>query len=274
MRALFPLLLATSVLLSISGCALFAPRVHVSKLGPDRILTDEEVAKAQKLVEDSDKLWQARTDPLNVEKALDALKESLKIAPHNSQALWRAARATFWMAERAGAEKNKKKQLALADQGIDYAKRAIFVDTASKGGHYYLALNYGMHADAAPSQGLAMVQPMLKELKIVDKMGGSYDYSGPDRVMGQIYLNAPPWPTSVGDLDTAIEHLEEAADETPEYPENHLALAEAYLKARKHGETRKHLQRVLDAQPKPDWAAELPGWQKRAAELMAKLPKK
>ncbi|MBM3891590.1 MAG: tetratricopeptide repeat protein [Verrucomicrobia bacterium] len=274
MRAPIHLLLTASLLLPVTGCALFSPRVPVGKLGPDRILTDAEVAQAQKLVEESDKLWQARAAPANVEKALDTLKESLKIAPHNSQALWRAARACFSLAERAGADKDKKKQLELADQGIDYAKRATFVDTASTGGHYYLALNYGMHADAVPSQGLAMVKPMLKELKIVDDLDSSYDYGGPDRVMGQIYLHAPPWPTSVGDIDEAIDHLEDAADDHPQYPENQLALGEAYLKARKHNDARKHLQRVLDAQPKPDWAAELPGWQKRARELMAKLPKK
>ncbi|MCX7825273.1 MAG: tetratricopeptide repeat protein [Verrucomicrobiae bacterium] len=274
MRPPVQLLLATVLGLTFTGCALFSRPIAVSKLGPDRILTDEEVAKAQKLVEDSDKLWQGRADPANVERALETLKESLKIAPHNSQALWRAARACFALAERAGNEKDKKRQLELADQGIDYAKRAIFVDTASKGGHYYLALNYGMRADALPSQGLAMVKPMLKELKIVDDLDSSYDYGGPDRVRGLIYLNAPPWPTSVGDIEEAIDLLEDAAEEHPKYPENHLALGEAYLKARKYNDARKCFQRVLDAQPAPDWAAELPGWQKRARELMAKLPKK
>jgi tetratricopeptide (TPR) repeat protein len=211
---------------------------------------------------------------VNVEKALDTLKESLKIAPHNSRTLWRTARACFWLAEHAKAENDKKKQLAMADQGIDYARRAVFVDDGSKGGHYYLALNYGLHADAERSQGLALVHPMLKELRIVDELGGSYDYSGPNRVMGQIYLKAPPWPISVGDLDKAIDNLEDAVDENPEYPENHLALAEACLKARNHGNARKHLQRVLDAKPAPDWAAELPGWQEHARELLDELPKK
>jgi tetratricopeptide (TPR) repeat protein len=227
------------------------------------------------LVANADKLWLERGTLGNAEKALDTLSNALKLAPHNVQALWRAARACSWLAERAGDAKDKPLQAKLADEGIGYAQRATFVDSDRKEGYYYLALCYAMRADATPSNGLALVPLMVKALKKADEpVGGGLDHSGPDRVLAQIYLNAPPWPTSVGDVEEAVERLENACDQNPEYPENHLTLAEAYIKARKYRDVRKHLERVLKAEPAPDWAAELPRLKERAEELLKKLPQK
>ncbi|MHC4838152.1 MAG: tetratricopeptide repeat protein [Planctomycetota bacterium] len=50
---------------------------------------------------------------------------------------------------------------------------------------------------------------------------------GPDRFLGGVYLKAPPWPASIGDLELALEHLERAVTISPDNPENHLLLSEA-----------------------------------------------
>jgi len=256
-----------------TGC--FGPKIRFARLGPDRILTDAEVDKVRQMVADADKLWLQRGTPGSAEKSLDILRESLKLAPHNVHALWRAARACAWLAERAGDAKDKAGQARLSDEGIGYAQRATFVDSDRKEGYYYPALCYAMRADATPSNGLSLVPLMVKALKKADEpVGGGLDHSGPDRVLGQIYLNAPPWPTSVGDVEEAIDKLEDACDQNPEFPENHLALAEAYIKTRKYREARKHLERVLKAEPAPDWAPELPRLKAKAAKLLEKLPSK
>lgn len=266
---------AAAALCGVLATGCFSPKIRVAKLGPDRILTDEEVDKVHGMVKTADQLWLERATPGNAEKSLDTLRDALKLAPYNVQALWRAARACAWLAERVGDTKDKPGQAKLADEGISYAQRATFVDPDRKEGHYYLALSYAMHADAVPSQGLALVPKMIKALKKADEpVGGGLDYSGPDRVLGQIYLNAPPWPTSVGDVEEAIDKLENACDQHSEYPENHLALAEAYIKARKYRDARKRLERVLKAEPAPDWAAELPRLKERAQKLLEKLPQK
>lgn len=269
------LLLATAGLCTVLMTGCFGPKIRFAQLGPDRILTDAEVEKVRVMVSEADRLWLDRGTPGSAEKALDTLRESLKLAPHNIQALWRAARACAWVAERVGDAKDKVLQAKLADEGIGYAQRATFVDSDRKQGYYYLALCYAMRADATPSNGLALVPLMVKALKKADEpVGGGLDYSGPDRVLGQIYLNAPPWPTSVGDVEEAVEKLENACDQNPEFPENQLALGEAYIKTRKYRDARKHLDRVLKAEPAPDWAPELPRLKEKAAKLMEKLPSK
>jgi tetratricopeptide (TPR) repeat protein len=255
-----------------TGC--FYGRPRIKQLGPDRILTDAEVKKAEEKIIESDKAWAARAEAGSVQKSLDLLQESLKLAPHNTQALWRAARASYWLAEQAGFAKDEKKQFSLAETGASYAKHAIFVDTHSAEGNYFLALNFAMQADAAKSKGLAMIKPMLDALKRANELDEQLDYAGPRRVMAQIHLEAPPWPTSVGDPEQAMELLEDAIEDHPNYPENHLVLAEAAIKLRQHNKARKQLERVLAAQPAPNWAAELPRWQQRAQDLLKKLPQK
>ena len=272
MTSRFLLLTLTAVFTLSIGC--LPPRIRMGRLGPDRVLTDDEIRKADKKIVEADKVWASRGDPANVEKALGLLHESLNVAPHNTQALWRAARACYWLAERAGHAKDEKKQLEQAEQGITYAKHAIFVDTQSAEGNYYLALNYAMRADASKATGLSLVKPMLEALKRTDELDDELDYGGARRVMGQIYMSAPPWPTSVGDVEEAIEQLEDVIEDFPNYPENHLVLAEAYIKTRKYGDARKQLNIVLTAQPAPDWAVELPEWQEHARELAKKLPQK
>ena len=255
-----------------TGCFWRGPRIK--RLGPDRILTDAEVHKAEQKIVEADKAWAARVEPGNVQKSFDLLRESMKLAPHNTQALWRAARACYWLAEQAGIAKDEKKQFSLAEIGASYAKHAIFVDTHSAEGNYFLALNFAMQADAAKTRGLAMVKPMLDALKRAHELNDQIDYAGPRRVMAQIYLEAPAWPTSVGDPEQAMELLEDAIEDHPHYPENHLVLAEVAIKLRQYSRARKQLDRVLTAQPAPDWAAELPRWQQRAQELAKKVPQK
>lgn len=254
------------------GCIMGGPRFK--QLGPDRILTDAEVHKAEQKIVEADKAWAARAEPGKVAQSLDLLLESLKLAPHNTQALWRAARACYWLAEQAGTAKDVRKQFSLAETGASYAKHAIIVDTESAEGNYFLALNFAMQADAAKSKGLAMIKPMLDALKRANELDEQLDYGGPRRVMAQIYLEAPPWPTSVGDPEQALDLLEDVIEDFPDYAENHLVLAEVAIKLRQYGRARKQLDRVLAAKAESDWAAELPQWQDKARELKKKLPQK
>ena len=97
-RFLLPTLAVVCAL--TTGC--FTARTPVIHLGPDRILTDDEIRKADEKITEADKLWAQRADPASIEKAAGLLHDSLQLAPHNTQALWRAARGCYWKAERGG----------------------------------------------------------------------------------------------------------------------------------------------------------------------------
>jgi hypothetical protein len=44
-----------------------------------------------------------------------------------------------------------------------------------------------------------------------------------------LYKDAPGWPTSIGNRTKSRQHLRRAVELYPDYPDNQLSLAEAYL---------------------------------------------
>jgi hypothetical protein len=53
------------------------------------------------------------------------------------------------------------------------------------------------------------------------------DDGGPLRLLGMLYLKAPPWPAGIGDGDKALDLLGTAVRKHPTHPLNHLFYAEA-----------------------------------------------
>jgi hypothetical protein len=105
-------------------------------------------------------------------------------------------------------------------------------ETGSAPGHYYLAMNEGQLAEAeAPSlAAYHLVKQMEREFKTAADLDKSFDYAGPERCLGLLYRDAPGWPFSIGSRRKARENgLEQAAKLAPDYPENHLNLAESFL---------------------------------------------
>ena len=64
-----------SLVLVVLLCALstgcFYGRPPIRQLGPDRVLTDAEVNKAEQKIVEAEKAWAARVKPGNVSKSLD-----------------------------------------------------------------------------------------------------------------------------------------------------------------------------------------------------------
>lgn len=86
------------------------------------------------------------------------------------------------------------------------------------------------------------------------------DRGGPLRALGMLYLQAPAWPLSVGDLEAALDYLERAANEYPDYPENHLFFAYALIEAGRKGEARERLKLADRALAEGEWGDYGPRW--------------
>lgn len=55
------------------------------------------------------------------------------------------------------------------------------------------------------------------------------EYGGPLRALGMLYLKAPAWPRSLGDLELALEYLQSGVEQSPDFPMNHICYAEALI---------------------------------------------
>ncbi len=134
------------------------------------------------------------------------------------------SRLSLHLAERTP-EAGKRENLAA--EGVRFAEAAIALGADGDGAvHYYLAANLGLvirdHVTLA-MENLPRLQGAMQ--RAVD-LSPDIDYSGPLRLLGILYLKAPPWPTGFGDGEKALELLRAAVEKHPDHPLNRLFYAE------------------------------------------------
>ena len=131
------------------------------------------------------------------------------LARHNSEpasadATVEFARVSF---DRAEFALNSSERADLAQAAIDACDRALGTNENNAALHYYLAMNQGQLARTKAFGALKLVREMEKEFTRAIELDSHLDYAGPDRNLGFLYLNAPGWPTSIGNNSKAKQHL-------------------------------------------------------------------
>lgn len=193
--------------------------------------------------------------------------------PTNSSAAWEYARAAF---DRAEFSTNDTERAALAVPAIEACRKLTAREPQCAPAHYYLGMNLGQYARTKLLGALKLVGEMERAFQTAAILDERFDHAGPQRNLGLLYYEAPVI-GSVGSRTKARKHLERAAELAPDYPENRLNLAEAYLKWR----DRQPLKRELDALQKlwpaaktnfigPDWDAAWQDWTRREKQLRHK----
>ena len=194
--------------------------------------------------------------------------------PTNNVVVWEFAKAAF---DRGEFATNDTERAAIAVQGIGACRKALQRDPKCIQAHYYLGLNLGQLARTKLLGALPLVSEMESSFKKAKQLDEEFDYAGPNRFLGQLYLQAPGWPASVGSQSKARKHLERAAELSPDYPENRLNLAEAAIKWRDKKLTERELGALEKLWPAAktnfagtDWAAFWADWQPRYDKLTEK----
>lgn len=208
------------------------------------------------------------------QEAMAAAQTAYELQPTNAVVAWQFARAVF---DRAEFATNDTERAALAVQGIAAARKAIAVDAKLAPAHYYLGMNLGQLARTKLLGALPLVDEMEGSFKLARQLDEHFDYAGPDRNLGQLYFQAPGWPASIGSHSKARKHIERAEELEPSYPENHLNLADGYLK----WHDKKLLARELESIEKlwpaaktnftgAEWDAAWLDWEQRRGQLREK----
>jgi len=261
MEALF---VALSLFLSLCGCKSI-PQAHVEPTPPLALTTSE----AERARREGMTLWEQQ--PHNLARATEAahrLEQAARTLRDNYDAQWEAAQAYSFVSENAPDINTRR---ATAKTGIAFAQRAQTLRADGVEGHYWYAINVGLLADVERSHGLAAVGEMETALKRAMEIDERYDYAGPLRVLGILYLRTPPPPISIGSARKGLRMLQRAVELVPDYPENYLYLAESLRDNHRRDEARDALQKVLDASPWPDRQFESSQWKADAEKLLQKL---
>lgn len=164
---------------------------------------------------------------------------------------------------------------ALAAEGVKLAERSL-----SAGGkqdaavHYYLAANLGLAINDHPVQAAENLHRLEDELTLAVKISKAVDQGGPLRLLGMLYLKAPPWPTGVGDGDKALSLLKESVDEFGDHPLNHLFYAEALFEVdEKTAEAQAEIKKGQLLLANGPWGNNRAIWQKEFADVINEVAK-
>ncbi|HWD18924.1 MAG TPA: tetratricopeptide repeat protein [Verrucomicrobiae bacterium] len=191
------------------------------------------------------------------EQAYQSARVRYNRAPTNAEAAWQFGRACF---DQADAIKHDAQRESVADEGVRACRQALIDDPKSAWAHYYLGLNLGEMASARGLGALRLLHEMEDEWQTAIRLDETIDYAGPNRSLGLLYRDAPGFPLSLGNHGKAIQCLTRAVALSPGYPENQLALAEAYLKWNEYNQARRIAVKIPEVfkQARKDFSG--PAW--------------
>jgi len=173
----------------------------------------------------------------HLDRAVHATEKLIQMASKDAEARWQAARAIFYLVLAQPERLDER----LTQRCLEHSRKALDLHPSAPA-HLYHALCLGIRAQFAPTEGLGLVKKMQTHAKRVQELDSKFDHAAGARLLGGIYMKAPAWPASIGDIEAAIEHLEEAVRLDPAWPENALLLAEAYYEEDRSEEAQATLQ--------------------------------
>ncbi|MFT7622888.1 MAG: tetratricopeptide (TPR) repeat protein [Myxococcota bacterium] len=245
----------------MAGCPVLLPEGDLPAVPyntlPERV---EELAAV------ADKVHQTSRKQDDLVRARTALKKADHIRPDDYGTLWRLARVDGVLArldEPHGEE--------WAREGRSAGARARELKDAGVEGHLYFAIALGLAAKYDPASADPLIKQLIAEAERADALDSAYAGGEARRVLGAIYIYAPPWPTGAGDLDEAIEVLESLNKDFPDEGLNAFYLAEAYRKADQPQDAIGLYKHVLSLPRRGTWGLEGKPYRRQARELIRRL---
>jgi len=172
-------------------------------------------------------------------------------------------------------EKKESKSKELAEQGMELSERCLMSAPENPGCYYWRAVNTGLYYKIHIIGYQRGIKKMIEDCVKVISLDVGYDHAGAYRMLGQIYTMLPQTGGNAGsitrDLALAEKYLRKAVKLSPDYPENHIALAETLLALDRASESSKSLESAVLLAPRWQRDASYNEWKKSIASLEKKL---
>ena len=252
---------ALLITLLASGCTFTLPE-DIVDLGTQDTCPDWKPEELQVRVKEFDH----RTETFTLQCALGALRNASPSPIHRTET---GARICYLLADRTTANQEKKEQYAA--EGVRWAEIALTERIEPIGAvHYYLAVNLGMAVRQHAALAMKNLERLAEELKQAKKLAPEEEHGGPLRVLGMLYLMAPPWPKGIGDGDKALEMLEAAVRQYPDHPLNQIFYAQALWDLEEDDaidRVKLHLNKGRELIEKGDWGTARERWLKEVDQI-------
>jgi hypothetical protein len=171
-------------------------------------------------------------------------------------------------ARRSDQASDSRSRVELATEASRDAETCMAREPLNVACLYGSAVALGLEARAHPTRAGELLRTMLERLAGAEAADAGYDHAGPTRVRALVLIRAPGWPLGPGDPDAGLAAARRAAALRPEYPPNHLALAEALAKTGDANGARKSYQQARDLAQALPAASDRDGWLREADQAL------
>ena len=142
-----------------------------------------------------------RTDLSSAKRAVDLWAMALRRDAANYDALWKIARADYWL----GRHVAEKERPAVLEDGVARGRAAAALAPARPEGHFWMAANMGAAAELSSRAGLRYRKTIKEELETVLRLDPGFLQGSADRALGRWYFKVPR--LFGGSRKSAEEHL-------------------------------------------------------------------
>lgn len=177
---------------------------------------------------------------------------------------------------KADLTRDRKEKKQLIGQALTLATECVQQFPKEAGCYYYRAQATGLHYDLVIFGYQNGVRSMIKDWQKAMELDPQFDHGGPARMLGELFISLPKYFGTRDvrqDLNRAKKNLQEAIQIDPDYPTQHLDLAETFLKAKQVEEAKAALEIAKTLIPKWPQDPYFSSWQQNAAELERELNK-
>lgn len=180
--------------------------------------------------------------------------------------------------ELAQGAKDRESQRNWALHGVSVSEQCLMRAPEEPGCYYYRAVNTGLYHEVKIVGYQTGVKRMIDDCETVIRLDPKYDHGGAYRILGQIYTKLPQTtgrPDSVvRDLDKAEDYLRQAVRIAPDYPENHIFLAETLFEKEKYAEAQSEIMEAEELAPRWKQDRSHSDWTLTMRDLSHKIDKK
>jgi tetratricopeptide (TPR) repeat protein len=156
------------------------------------------------------------------------------------------ARASYMLADIETKNSIIEKFAVIGKDALESLNMAMDSPRAS----YFYATNLGLIVRIQGLFGIKKIPVLINALKNAQK-DPSIDHGGPLRTLGMLYLKTPQ--SLGGDIDKAIDLLEQAVKTYPDHPQNHYFYAEALIEDGDEDGARRELEQARKLLSVKNW---------------------
>ncbi len=240
------------------------PPVHPPRIQKVQLDEDQKYLESR-LINVVDALYEADT----LETTQDEekyLKHLLTLNPNNISLFWRMARVYQWYFENEPLPRRREKW---AQKTMDYGGKGVFLNPKSGPCHYYYAIGLGLYLQLHATTAIKGLPKLIEHARLAVKYSPNFDFAGPHRLLGRVYLEAPSH--LGGDIDLALDHLKKAVEIAPDLAENLLALGKAYWEDEEFDLAKKYFLQIYKKNDFRDFPRQLRKIKKEALEKLLEL---